>query len=681
MKAGSSPRQKRKQGQPLLIDEASRVLFNDLEEPVLLIDSAGQIIDTNAAARDFLVQIDQTPDELPAWLADACASALAAGEAYTVTHHDLTTPRGPLHLQLTCHLVQRDGEEPALMVVARNITPLKNAEKALAREGEFASLVSDISSRFVGVMAHEFDAAITDALGRIADFTNADSAYIFQFSETGEQFTMSHLWIDGAPAAEEDRLTDLDVNTMPWWMNRLRHGEVVSVATLDDLPPEAKVEKEIIAEQEIKALVDVPLSFKNEVIGFMGLACRAHERTWSAEEVSLLRIMGQVFTNALQHKRAEGALAQERNLLRTVIDNLPDYIYAKDARSRFILNNKAHRRLLRAKSPEEILQKNDYDIFPVELADQYFHDEQDVIRTAKPLVNREESVITEEGTKRWLLTTKVPLVDDDGDCVGIVGMSRDITVRKEMAEALESHAKLLEQVNTDLRTRNQELDEFTYIASHDLQEPLRKLVAFSDVLRDDVEAANAEEIERDLGIISSAARRMQTLVKDLLALSRSGRQSMHFDRIDLNECVEVAREALEVRITEEEAEIDQAALPVVWGDRTLLTQLYQNLISNAVKFHGDAPPCVSLTLEEIDDDWVLGVADRGIGLKPEYAEQIFAPFKRLHGRGKYDGTGIGLAICRKIVERHGGKIWVESTPGQGAHFKFTLGKPEDTLTE
>lgn len=364
MKKQSSPRMKDGQEQSPLTSEASRLLYDSLDEPVFLMDSAGRIVDANAAARDFLVQIDQTPDEPPAWLADACAAVRTAGGTRARTQHDLDTPRGTLHIELTCHLMRRDGANPVIMAVARDITPLWQAQKALAREGEFANLVSDVSSRFVGVMAHEFDAAITDALGRIAEFTDADSAYIFQFSETGEQFTMSHLWIDGAPAEEEDRLTDLDVDAMPWWMNRLRHGEVVSVATLDDLPPEAKIEKEIIAAQEIKALVDVPLSFKNEVIGFMGLASRARERSWSSEEVSLLRIMGQIFTNALQHKRAEGALAQERNLLRTVIDNLPDYIYAKDARSRFILNNKAHRRLLRAKSPEEVLQKSDYDIFP-----------------------------------------------------------------------------------------------------------------------------------------------------------------------------------------------------------------------------------------------------------------------------------------------------------------------------
>jgi light-regulated signal transduction histidine kinase (bacteriophytochrome) len=135
-------------------------------------------------------------------------------------------------------------------------------------------------------------------------------------------------------------------------------------------------------------------------------------------------------------------------------------------------------------------------------------------------------------------------------------------------------------------------------------------------------------------------------------------------------------DTLDVRVRDEHATVVQDALPTVTGDRTLLVQLYQNLIGNALKFHGDSAPELRLTAEETPEGWLLGVADNGIGIKPEYAEQIFAPFKRLHGRSEYEGTGIGLAICRKIVERHGGRIWVTSALGQGAHFKFTLGAQE-----
>jgi light-regulated signal transduction histidine kinase (bacteriophytochrome) len=148
--------------------------------------------------------------------------------------------------------------------------------------------------------------------------------------------------------------------------------------------------------------------------------------------------------------------------------------------------------------------------------------------------------------------------------------------------------------------------------------------------------------------------------------------AMQYAWVSLETCVNDALAALAVRIQETAASITRDPLPVVWGDATLLTQLYQNLLDNALKFVAHDRPIIHLSAERHAAQWVCGVQDHGIGLKSAYAEQIFAPFKRLHSRAEYEGTGIGLAICRKAIERHGGQIWVESEPGQGAHFKFTL---------
>lgn len=249
-----------------------------------------------------------------------------------------------------------------------------------------------------------------------------------------------------------------------------------------------------------------------------------------------------------------------------------------------------------------------------------------------------------------------------------------ITERKRAEARLAKQTRRLELANEELKRKNTELDQFTYIASHDLQEPLRKVTAFSGMLRQDLEKGLPERADQDLGFILDAAKRMQKLVQDLLALSRSGRVALKWETISLNQCVDQALETLAMSIRESRAEIVRDGLPEVWGDRTTLTQLYQNLLSNALKFTGDEPPVIRLTAERIDGQLILGVRDNGIGVEPKYAEQIFAPFKRLHGRGEYEGTGIGLAICAKTVERHGGGIWVEAKTGKGAHFKFTLGE-------
>lgn len=240
------------------------------------------------------------------------------------------------------------------------------------------------------------------------------------------------------------------------------------------------------------------------------------------------------------------------------------------------------------------------------------------------------------------------------------------------AKALAMRSQELEMALEELRQRNRELDEFTYISSHDLQEPLRQLISFSALLRRDAGAKLPDRASRDLDFITSCAQRMQNLVQDLLALSRAGRAGMNRVELSLDHCVDHALDALQERIRETDASIARVPLPLVDGDELLLTLLYQNLIGNALKFSAGKAPRVCITLEEDKGSRVFGVRDEGIGLAPQYADLIFAPFKRLHARGEYEGSGIGLAICRKVVERHRGRIWVESEEGRGAHFRFTL---------
>jgi len=332
-----------------------------------------------------------------------------------------------------------------------------------------------------------------------------------------------------------------------------------------------------------------------------------------------------------------------------------------------------------------------------------FRDERSVI--VNDPASHPDRVGTPEGHPPLTSFLGVPL-KQGGETIGMIGLANkesgydradrevvealsvafiEALQRKRAEDALRAHRDHLEELvtarttdlskaNADLEARNRELDEFTYIASHDLQEPLRKLSAYSDLLQEDIKKSDQDEVGRDLGVLASAAGRMQKLVQDLLALSRYGRRSMKLEDVSLDDIVDMALDALALRIEETGAELVRSDLPVIRGDRSLVVQLYQNLIGNALKFCGDKPPRVELTAETVSGCWTLGVADNGIGLDPKYAEQIFSPFKRLHGRDDYEGTGIGLAICRKIVERHGGRIWVESERGKGAHFKFTLGE-------
>ena len=237
---------------------------------------------------------------------------------------------------------------------------------------------------------------------------------------------------------------------------------------------------------------------------------------------------------------------------------------------------------------------------------------------------------------------------------------------------LESARNELTETVAELQRKNQELDEFSYVASHDLQEPVRKLISFSKLLKDDIGDDLNESARTDLGFIVDSAERMRQLIQDLLVLSRAGRSAMQQQPCSLDECVDDALSALSERITETDARIVRDPLPIVIGDRSMLTQLYQNLIGNALKFVTDHPPEVYLTAQREGDLWTLGVKDNGIGIKQDYVERVFGAFQRLHRRSEYEGTGIGLAICKKTVERHGGRLWVESQPGLGSHFRYTI---------
>jgi signal transduction histidine kinase len=252
---------------------------------------------------------------------------------------------------------------------------------------------------------------------------------------------------------------------------------------------------------------------------------------------------------------------------------------------------------------------------------------------------------------------------------GVMAMGID---RLYIADALARSIVKVVHNNKSLRRKNTELDDFTYIASHDLQEPLRKLLTFSDMLRHDVGPDLPARAAKDLEFIVDAASRLQLLVENLVDLSRVNTVTMQWQQVDLALLLDSVLQASLPTTTATPARITHDPLPIVWGDADLLMRLYQHLLSNALKFSPGTSPVIHLTATLQGLQVILGVQDNGIGIQPECHEQIFAPFKRLHGRQEYAGSGMGLAVCRKIVERHGGHIWVESHLGQGAHFKFTL---------
>jgi two-component system, sensor histidine kinase and response regulator len=244
--------------------------------------------------------------------------------------------------------------------------------------------------------------------------------------------------------------------------------------------------------------------------------------------------------------------------------------------------------------------------------------------------------------------------------------------RQQAKDALARQARDLTRANADLEHVNRELKQFAYAASHDLKEPLRMVTSYCQLL--DLEYRDRLDAEgcKYLHFANDGAKRMQRLIDDLLSFSSVGMTNDPLEPVDLREALEDALLNLEAAIQESLAKIETVSLPTVPGHRALLAVLFQNLIGNAIKFRGQRLPVIRVSCSAGEEGWDLAVADNGIGIEPEYHDRVFGLFQRLHTRDEYPGTGIGLATCKKIVERHGGRIWVASRPGRGTTMHFTL---------
>lgn len=352
---------------------------------------------------------------------------------------------------------------------------------------------------------------------------------------------------------------------------------------------------------------------------------------------------------------------------RSMVDHVPIGISRTDLSGRFVFVNEAFCQMVGVTADDllgELPQDAAPDLSSEELSG--IHSRTDVQAPSEQIVRS-----TSQGGERFMKVIRTPVKEASGRIVGSQTVWLDVTELKQAQHVLERNAQNLERSNVDLQ-------QFAYVASHDLQEPLRAVSSYCQLLEKHYSPQLDERGLRWLQFIVNGARRMQTLVRDLLTYARIDNKAESWLTVDSGQACRQALENLAQTIEETHANVTVGKLPVVWADATQMEVLFQNLIANAVKFRGDQPPKVSITATRVGSDWQFAVKDNGIGIKPEFHERVFEIFKRLQSQESYPGTGIGLAICKRIVQRFGGRIWVESELGRGSTFFFTVPHPPTT---
>jgi hypothetical protein len=394
-------------------------------------------------------------------------------------------------------------------------------------------------------------------------------------------------------------------------------------------------------------------SLQFDIVGLKGVRCHMETHAAPLQHMDGTTVQLAITRNITSRRQAE----RSAQLLASIVDSSDDAIISKDLNGIITSWNKSAERMF-GYVAAEIVGKSVTILIPSERLDE----ETQILarlRRGERVDHFETMRRRKDGTLIDISLTISPVRDRHGAIVGASKIARDISLSK--------------RIEDDLRRANQDLEQFAYSASHDLQEPLRNVKIFSELLFDRYNDKLDGRALEYLHTVHDGASRMEILVRDLLSYTQTGTPSGLPELVDANIALKNALTNLSGAIGESEAAIHYEPLPNVPVNAAQLQQLFQNLIGNAVKYRRpDVAPVVRTAARRQNGDWVFSVADNGIGIRPEYSERIFGLFKRLHTGEEYPGTGIGLALCQRIVERHQGRIWVESQPGEGSTFYFTL---------
>lgn len=670
---------KEAEGKALEAYQLYRIVFENSLDGLMLTAPDGRIFDVNPAAEKILDYsqdeirklerhgiLDTTDPRLSEFIERRNKDGFASSELTLIKKNGTQIP-----IDVSSRIFYDKNGEKCTSLVFKDITARKRQDEALTKQLHFSRAINQIAETIITQENSESILQyITDFIGKTLE---ADRSLIYFISFEKQVIDGLTEWLNPDSKNATPTKSTYPINLFISGATEMNKTKSWLESHFDDMNFKLIEDgsAQILHEQmQIKSLLWFPFLFNRDNFYLIVLNHIQHRHIWKTEELDFLETISRLVSIALikieilkKRKEYQEKLLAVSNYTRNLIEVSLDPLVTISAEGKITDVNKATEKAT-GMPREQLIGSNFSDYFtePQKANEGYQKVLKDGFVVDYPLIIQHIS-----GRSTPVLYNATVYRDEMGEIQGVFAAARDITKLKESEEEIQ-------KILNDLRRSNQELEQFAYIASHDLQEPLRMISSYTQLLANRYKGKLDSDADDFINFTVDGANRLQALIQSLLAYSRVDRKLKPFETINCNTVLKQVLANLKTVIDENQADVVSDKLPLILGDELQLIQLFQNLIGNAIKFCGNKTPQIKISVKDNLNDWEFSVHDNGIGIESQYYERIFVIFQRLHPREDYQGVGMGLAIAKKIVEKHGGKIWVNSEIGKGSTFYFKIPK-------